>query len=49
MTTKQLYSKKQIKYKIIKDRLTHLFQENAKEIAKILAHLIDKNKEKNNV
>jgi hypothetical protein len=38
-----------MKYKIIKDRLTHLFQENTKEIAKILAHLIDKNKEENNV
>ena len=44
MTTKQSFSKEEIKTQIIKDRLAHLFKENSKGIAKILAYLIKRHK-----
>ena len=47
MTIKQSYYKKnkeEIKTQIIKDRLSHLFKNNNKSIAKILMFLIRRNK-----
>jgi hypothetical protein len=44
MAIKQSYSKEEIKNKIIKDRLSHIFKENQKSIAKILAYLIKRHK-----
>jgi hypothetical protein len=48
MTTKQSYSN-QIKDKIITDRLSHLFHENSKSLAKIIIYLLkrDKKRQKN--
>jgi hypothetical protein len=45
MITKQLSSKnEQIKTQIIKDRLTHLFKENQKEVVKILLYILKRDK-----
>jgi hypothetical protein len=44
MQTKQSYSKEEIKNKIIKDRLSLLFSQRPKAIAKILTHLIKRQK-----
>ncbi|WP_457561069.1 flagellar M-ring protein FliF [Caminibacter sp.] len=33
-----------IKYQIIKDRLRHIFKERAKSVAKILTHIIKRQK-----
>jgi len=44
MVTKQSFSKEEIKTQIIKDRLSHIFSENQKGIAKILAYLIKRHK-----
>jgi len=44
MTTKQSFSKKEIETKIRKDRLSHIFKENTRNIAKILAYLIKRHK-----
>ena len=47
MTIKPSYYKKdkeEIKTQIIKDRLTHLFHENSKSLAKILMFLVKRNK-----
>jgi hypothetical protein len=44
MAIKQSYSKEEIKTQIIKDRLSHIFKENTKNIAKILAYLIKRHK-----
>jgi hypothetical protein len=44
MTTKQSYSKEDIKTQIIKDRLKHLFKENTKSLAKILVYLLKRHK-----
>jgi hypothetical protein len=46
MTTKQSFSKdtEEIKTQIIKDRLTHLFKENGKSLAKILMFLLKRHK-----
>jgi len=44
MATKQSSSKEEIKTQIIKDRLAHIFKENHKGIAKILAYLIKRHK-----
>jgi hypothetical protein len=49
MTTKQsFYNSKnsELKTKIIKDRLSHLFHENSKSLAKIIVHLLKKDKER---
>jgi hypothetical protein len=44
MTTKQSYSKKEVKTQIMKDRLSHLFKENGKSLAKILMFLLKRHK-----
>ena len=44
MTTKQSYSKEDVKTQIIKDRLSHLFKENTKSLAKILMFIIKRHK-----
>ena len=44
MTTKQSFSKEEIKTQIIKDRLSHIFKENGKSIAKILMFLLKRHK-----
>jgi hypothetical protein len=44
MTTKQSFSKEEIKTQIIKDRLKHIFKDNGKSIAKILMFLIKRHK-----
>jgi len=44
MTTKQSFSKEEIKTQIIKDRLSHLFKENGKSLAKILMFLLKRHK-----
>ncbi len=44
MTTKQSFSKQEIKTQIIKDRLNHIFKDNGKSIAKILMFLIKRHK-----
>ncbi len=44
MAIKQSFSKEEIKTQIIKDRLNHIFNENTKSIAKILAYLIKRHK-----
>jgi hypothetical protein len=44
MEIKQSFSKDEIKTKIIKDRLAHIFKENQKSVAKILAYLIKRHK-----
>jgi len=36
--------KKEIKYRIIKDRLTNIFAKKPKSIAKILTHIIQRQK-----
>jgi hypothetical protein len=44
MATKQSFSKEEIKTKIIRDRLAHIFRENQKSVAKILAYFIKRHK-----
>jgi len=44
MTTKQSFSKDEIKTQIMKDRLAHLFKENGKSLAKILMYLLKRHK-----
>jgi len=44
MTTKQSFSKEEIKTQIMKDRLAHLFKENGKSLAKILMYLLKRHK-----
>jgi hypothetical protein len=50
MTIKQSYSnlkdKEEIKSRIIQDRLSHLFKENGKSLAKILMFLLKKHRAK---
>jgi hypothetical protein len=47
MRTKQSYSnlsKEEIKYEIIKDRLKHIISKRPKSVAKILTHIIKRQK-----
>jgi hypothetical protein len=44
MTTKQSFSNEDIKTQVIKDRLTHLFKNNTKSLAKILIYLLKRHK-----
>ncbi len=44
MQTKQLSSKEEIKNQIIKDRLKKIFSTRPKSIAKILTHIIKRQK-----